>query len=137
MSRTEKLRQHHNELVDLVGQIQKCLSGNAAAEVEKISGLLTTMTGKLTVHLAMEDNVLYPHMIAAPDAATSSAAKKFQTEMSGIKDVYIAFTKKWGKTAIANDTAGFAKDFSGIAAALAQRITRENNELYPLADKLG
>jgi hypothetical protein len=40
-------------------------------------------------------------------------------------------------TAIAADTAGFAKEFAGIAQALAQRITRENSELYPLADKLG
>lgn len=137
MARTEKFRQHHDELVVLVGKIQKSLSGNVAAEVENISTTLTTITGKLTVHLSMEDSVLYPQMIASPDAAISGAAKKFQTEMSGIKDVYVAFTKKWGKTAIAADTAGFAKEFAGIAQALAQRITRENNELYPLADKLG
>lgn len=137
MARTDKLRQHHDELVALVGKIQKSLSGNVAAEVENISTTLTTITGKLTVHLSMEDSVLYPQMISSPDAATSGTAKKFQTEMSGIKDVYVGFTKKWGKTAIAADTAGFAKEFAGIAQALAQRITRENNELYPLADKLG
>ncbi len=137
MARTEKFRQHHDELVALVGNIQKSLSGNVAAEVDNISNTLTTITGKLTVHLAMEDNVLYPQMIASPDATISGAAKKFQTEMSGIKDVYVGFTKKWSKSAIAADTAGFAKDFAGIAQALAQRITRENNELYPLADKLG
>lgn len=137
MARTEKFRQHHDELVALVGKIQKSLSGNVAAEVENISTTLTTITGKLTVHLSMEDSVLYPQMIASPDAAISGAAKKFQTEMSGIKEVYVAFTRKWGKTAIAADTAGFAKEFAGIAQALANRITRENNELYPLADKLG
>lgn len=137
MARTDKFRQHHDELVGLVGKIQKSLSGNVAAEVENISNTLTSITGKLTVHLSMEDSVLYPQMIASPDAATSGTAKKFQTEMSGIKDVYVGFTKKWSKAAIAADTAGFAKEFAGIAQALAQRITRENNELYPLADKLG
>lgn len=137
MARTDKFRQHHDELVGLVGKIQKSLSGNVAAEVENISNTLTSITGKLTVHLSMEDSVLYPQMIASSDAATSGTAKKFQTEMSGIKDVYAAFTKKWSKAAIAADTAGFAKEFAGIAQALAQRITRENNELYPLADKLG
>ena len=51
MARTEKFRQHHDELVALVGKIQKSLSGNVAAEVENISTTLTTITGKLTVEL--------------------------------------------------------------------------------------
>lgn len=137
MSRTEKFRHHHDELVGLVGTIQKAIAGNAATNAELITSTMTSMTGKLTVHLAMEDNVLYPQMIASPDAATSTTAKKFQTEMGGIKEVYVGFTRKWGKAAIASDPAGFAKEFEGIAHALGDRITRENNQLYPLADKMG
>ncbi|MCA1653336.1 MAG: hemerythrin domain-containing protein, partial [Sphingomonadales bacterium] len=63
-------------------------------------------------------------------------AKAFSEEMGGLGAAFGDYAKKWDATTIATDWQGFCSDSRAIIAALTSRITRENRELLPLADRL-
>jgi hemerythrin-like domain-containing protein len=136
MSKTAQFRRQHGEIVEIVGQIEACLApGKLPAAAAAVRSALSTLAGKLSIHLSMEDQSLYPRLKAHADKELRETAAKFDTEMSSIKAAFLAYNRKWSEQAIKNDPAGFAGETKQIFAALASRIQRENNVLYPLADK--
>ena len=137
MAVTDNFRRQHNDLLDLVGQIQALASPpRSEAAATEISQILSRLSGKLSIHLAAEDKSLYPRLAASEDITTSQVAKRFQEEMSGLGEAYNAFASKWRAAgAINDDFEGFVTESGQVFAALGDRIARENRELYPLADK--
>ena len=139
MARTDSLRRDHVGLVDLAKRLEKrCqdLSGDgAAAEARQILG---DLSGKLKVHLAMEDMNLYPFLLASDDAQASQLAKQFAGEMGGIADAFKAYVSKWPVArAIAQDPSGFQSQTMSVLKVLAKRIEAEDTQLYPVADRIG
>ncbi len=136
MAVTEILRKQHAELVETVRQIEASLDPqHLTAGAGEMRRLLSTLIGKLKMHLAMEDNALYPSMQKHVDAAMRDAGAKFSSEMAAIKPVVEAFSKKWSEAEIAKNAAAFCAETKQIFAVLADRIKRENTQLYPLVEK--
>lgn len=135
MSQVERFREQHAQAVVVVQQISALLNPVAlAADATKVRHLLSQLVGALQAHLAMEDSLLYPKLIASSDAKVSGMAKRFQQEMGGIKDALGAYVKKWpSAVAIQQNPALFIADTRGIFAALAKRIEKEDKELYVAA----
>jgi hemerythrin-like domain-containing protein len=138
MSRTEKYRKQHQELLGIASQIDKQLRAEQLSkDASSVRGLLSTLFGKLKLHLALEDKALYPELIKDSDATTVATARKFAAEMGSISAVVNGYALKWKSTsAIENAPDGFITETKGLFEALANRIKREDNELYALADKL-
>ena len=112
-----------------VRQFSGCIVAPARSALSKLAG-------KLLLHLGAEDEHLYPNLMASNDAETKKIAQQFVDEMGGIAKAFLGYNEKW-KTAssIQADAAGFITETKGIYAALADRIDKENNILYPLMDK--
>jgi hemerythrin HHE cation binding domain-containing protein len=136
MSATSKFRQQHAEILEIAKSIDACLAKLPGA-IGDVRAHLTALAGKVNLHLALEDEALYPRLRAHPDAKVQSVAKKFTEEMSGIKAAFQKYIATWSDVAIRGDAAGFVAATKGLFAALGQRIQRENTELYPLLDKAG
>lgn len=134
MSFTSKFREQHAEILGIAKRVDAAMAKlpDAAAEVRME---LTAMAAKVNVHLAMEDDALYPRLLVHTDPKVRNLAKKFTDEMSGIKVAFQKYTATWNEPAIRGDAAGFVAATKGLFAALAQRIQRENTELYPLLDR--
>jgi hypothetical protein len=132
MSFTDKFRQQHEEILDMVGELNQKLK--AKAEAQEMRGVLSNLAGKLNFHLAMEDKALYPRLMKQ-DAGASAVATRFMEEMGGLGAVFMTYNNKWQVSAIRADPAGFASETRQVFVALGKRIARENAELYPLADK--
>lgn len=132
MSFTAKFRQQHDEILEIVGELNTRLKADADAETLRTT--LSALAGKLNFHLAMEDKALYPRIMKIDDKAQAMATK-FMDEMGGLADAFGQYNNKWQTAAIRKDPAGFAKATHTVFAALGKRIARENAELYPLADK--
>lgn len=122
----------------LAGEIAALLSPDRlVGETAKVRNLLSSLAGKLKVHLAMEDKSLYPTLLTAKDAKVTATARQFVEEMGGITKVFGDYSTKWAtNSAIAADPQGFATDTKNLFGALGKRIERENRDLYPLAEKL-
>lgn len=133
MGFTEKFRAQHDDILQIAGDITAQLKANGdPAAVRK---LLSNMAGKVNFHLALEDEALYPRLMTSGNAAVKARAGKFKEEMGGLGRVFTEYNNRWQTAAIRADFDGFANDTRKVFGALAKRIERENNDLYPLADK--
>jgi hemerythrin-like domain-containing protein len=139
MSRTENFRRQHREIHEVVREIEALLDPDKLrVDVEHCRLLLSELVGKLSVHLAMEDNALYPRLTNHKDKQVSELAKQYMNEMGGIKKVFTEYAQRWRSPAgIEGSTQQFIDETRGIFKALAERIAKEDNHLYPLVDQYG
>lgn len=129
-------RLQHAEIVKLVRGVQVFLApGKLPAAAADVRLKLSELAAKTTLHLAMEDGSLYPKLMAHEDPKVRDTASRFNNEMSGITAAFETYTAKWTETAIREDSSGFIEETAKLFVALANRIHRENTELYPLLEQ--
>lgn len=138
MISTKNFRQHHEELIQVAKEMSAQLTlENLKKDASGIRTLLSKLSGKLSVHLSMEDNSLYPAIANHPDSNLKSTADRFVREMSGIKAAFEEYKQKWGTSAaIQANAAEFIQETKNIFSALSKRIEKEDKELYALVDKI-
>jgi hemerythrin-like domain-containing protein len=134
---TEAFRSQHREILELVQELTAKLD---AATIERdathgIRGLLNVLAGKLTVHLALEDDALYPRMLQHRNPQIRERVANFIAEMGGIDDVFRQYLVRWPTAQLiqANSEA-FVHDTNQVFEVLRLRMAREDNELYPILD---
>lgn len=137
MPNVQMQRTQHRELAELIGQIAKLAAtpAAAAAKAADIRALLNQLAGKLTVHLSGEDKVVYPALAASPDPQVAATAKRFQSEMGGLVEVFKTFNRTWSESAIKADAGKFTAELGAVAKAVGERVQKEETVLYPLAEK--
>lgn len=106
-------------------------------QADSCARILAKMTGILGQHLAAEDRSLYPRMMASSDPSVAKTARQFADEMGDLASVYQSFEVNWrtGKAILAAPQS-FREAASTVLNALAIRIKRENEVLYPLAESM-
>jgi iron-sulfur cluster repair protein YtfE (RIC family) len=136
MAVTEPLRKQHAEIVEAVRAIDAALDPQRLVKnAGEIRNRLSTLIGKLSVHLAMEDKSLYPSLAKHADAKVRDTGVKFAREMAGVTPAVEAFSQKWSEAEIAKNAAAFCTETKKLFAVLGDRIKRENTELYPLLER--
>lgn len=95
------------------------------------------LMGILVVHLAMEDRVMYPQLMASPNVILATVAKRYQLEVGDYKSQLNIYLEHW-RTAeeIQSNPPVFIHETRRILGVLVQRIERENGELYPLIENV-
>ena len=132
----QKLRQDHAELIELVGRLGDFVSAPQSPPVVELFNLRRELSSTLIAHLKAEDWALYPRLMASGDPAVAATAKTFSDEMGGLADAFGLYSQRWDAMSIQTNWSGFCHDTRGIIEALTVRITRENRDLYPLADRI-
>lgn len=138
MARTEMMRTQHSEIADLIGQIEAKMSADVLVnEGDGVRTLLSQLSGKVSVHLAMEDKALYPVMIDSGNDEACKMAESFMAEMGSLGGVFKEFVAKWpiGQV-IKDDPTSFISEAQTVFKALKDRVQREESQLYPLADTI-
>jgi hemerythrin-like domain-containing protein len=130
---------HHSDVLSLAMAVERRLDPvGVAADAAPVAADLVRLFGKFSVHLAVEDKSLYPRLTRDGDPTLRGLATRFQDEMGGLTQRFEAYRKRWpGPLAIAKDPQGFVAETKAILDQLKNRISRENAELYPLAERLG
>jgi hemerythrin-like domain-containing protein len=138
MSNIDHFRKEHNDLVALVKEISPYLDASKVkGQGPKIRTTLSTLAGKIKIHLATEDKTLYPVLEKHKDPNVQALAKKYMAEMGQIKEVFENYLKKYPTgQAIEDKAAEWVKETGELFGVLAKRIEKENNELYPAAEKV-
>jgi len=137
MGRTDNFRRQHADIVEIVGKMTDILTLAALTEyAAAMCSLLSELSGKLKVHLTIEDEVLYPALQKHEDESVRKTAQQFFDEMGGLKKVFTQYVEHWPNAeAIQKNAEDFINETKEIFAALANRVKREDNELYELYDK--
>ena len=136
MSDIRKLRQEHAELVEIVGRLNAVIAGPKSPPLVELFNLRRELSSSLIAHLKAEDWALYPRLMASGNPEVEAAAKGFSDEMGGLAAAYTLYAQRWDAMSIDNNWHGFCLETRDIIAALFDRITRKNRELYPLAERL-
>ncbi len=138
MSSTKSFRDQHDALLKMAGELGRALgAGRVNRAPTEIVKLLAMFSGKLNVHLAMEDKVLYPRLLGCRDAGTQALARKGQSDMGGIAAAFKTYRTRWSNAhRIEADQPGFVRETRELLAVLGGRITWENDCLYAAADAL-
>lgn len=133
----QKYQEQHRELLAMAGALSSLLvTAELAKDGAPARHILGEMAGKLTVHLAMEDKVLYPTLLNSGRKEAADLAQRYMDEMGGIKQAFSAYLATWPSGgAIQKDAAGFITQTKGIVAAIGKRIKAEEGHLYPAAEK--
>jgi hypothetical protein len=136
MGQSTKFREQHGQILRAVKEITPYLTPEGVARNSKaVRLLLSKMAGLVNLHLAMEDEALYPALHAHSSMQVRATAKRFVEEMGGIKAAFVQYLNKWPTpTSISANPEAFIRETNGIFEALASRIAKENDELYPLFD---
>lgn len=137
MSKSQRYRDQHNEILEIAKKIGGLLNPNdLSSKTQEISSLLNQLAGKIKIHLSVEDQNLYPSLAKHSDQKVRTLATNFAKEMGPITDAFGKYYTKWATgTAVAKDPNGFITETKGIFSALEKRIQNENNELYAEFDK--
>jgi hemerythrin-like domain-containing protein len=137
MALTDNFRKQHDELLGLVSQIEQELdSQKLGADANPVRQLLSILSGKVKIHLALEDQTLYPSLRDCLDPETQTLALQFQVEMGGLLEAFTRFVEKWpNHHCIRMAPLPFIKDAQRMADALSNRIQRENEILYVAAER--
>ena len=136
MSISVNLRQQHAEIAESVRRIETALDPSGLARsAGEMRTSLANLFGKLSLHLAIEDNSLYPSLEKHADARIRELRTKFARDMGGLKPNFEAFTRKWTESEIRANAAAFCAEAKKVFAALNDRIKRENTALYPLLER--
>ena len=137
MGQLVNFKRQHREIRELVNKIKSSLLIDLLqTEPASVRYILSTLSGKLLMHLAMEDQFLYPSLMEKNDPILRATAQKFLTEMGDLVDVFKNYSQKWLRPSLIQaDPRAFIEDSNQIFHALLQRIDQEDQELYPLSEE--
>lgn len=124
------LSNEHAMLSETARQLTALLRSNTP-DLAALGTLRWRMSRLLILHLAQEDNFLYPALQRSIDPVTRKLADRLHQEMGELAVAYRAYVARWTGAAIAADWHGFREHSLVIIAALQRRIRREETELYP------
>lgn len=138
MPRTSGLRRQHDAASKLASQLLVDIGNYRQKEDAYVISLtLAKLFGLLRIHLAQEDQCLYPALVASDDERIASVANRFVAEMGGLSKILESFGERWScRKAISENFEAFCSETATVLDALNNRILRENEELYPLADSV-
>lgn len=137
MGFTSNFVRQHDEIIGIVTEIDKNLDNHSLmTKSQETANLLNLLAGKLTAHLTMEDKVLYPKLLSSSNAAIKKTTKEFIDEMGGLSTVFVTYVTKWqDANSIKENSQDFITETKNLFQALGARVEKENNILYPLAEK--
>lgn len=129
---TETLEKQHIEIKAIMAQILKSLDIPALQkDAEEARGLVSRLVGKLSVHLAMEDNVLYPNLASSSDPRLKEMGNSFQDKMGGLLKALKTYQSSWPTVgSVQTNPHQFIKDTTVLFDALNERIKLEDEVLF-------
>lgn len=126
------LKAQHGRIIRLAS----ALSGTAAAlktseDAIRARDLMGALNTALTEHLAIEDGELYPVLMRSHDLSVRDLAQHYVEDMGALSGVWAHYFEEWSQARILTDRDRFASVTKGLIGALAHRVAREEDTLYP------
>lgn len=135
MWRIAQLQSQHEACLAIVQDIQaRSIHIADRPGAVEITLMIARLTGILRIHLALEDEILYPALRKSSNPRTAEIAERNWREMGGLADTYLDFADAWKSAdVLLAEQARFRSESTAVFKALAERIAREHREVYPLA----
>lgn len=127
-------RTQHSQILMLADEILVLATGGRDNALE-IRNALTTLTAHMTVHLSMEEHVIYKGM--AQEQRAKAIADQFERELSPVRSGFQSLMKKYAAPSlVAADLPSFNRDMEELVRTLTDLFKHEERELYVAFDRL-
>ena len=130
----DNLTRQHRELVRTATQMFGWLDANKLRTHGAVEAYrtLSSLSGILNVHLAMEDRSLYPHLVEHRDLQLRTLAQRFLNERAALRQRYDEYRASWSSAAVIEGRAErFIDDTRTILGMLWTRMKMEDDVLHP------
>lgn len=130
----ENLTRQHRELVRTATEMFGWLDAGKlrARGANDVHRALSSLSGILKVHLAMEDRSLYPNLVNHRDVALRTLAIRFLDERAMLRDRYEEYKARWSSaTAIEANAEKFIEESRQILGMMWTRMKMEDDVLHP------
>jgi hypothetical protein len=129
----DNLTRQHRELIKVAtvmfGWLEVGKLTRGAGEVHKA---ISSLSGILNVHLAMEDRSLYPRLLEHEDEQLRALARRFLDERQPLYEQFEKYRRHWPSTAaIEAGAAAFIDETRAILGMLWTRMKLEDDVLHP------
>jgi len=131
------LRMEHLRILAIADGLAAIARRSAPGNRLELFRLRGDLRRTLLVHLAREDWVVYPRLLASTRPQVHALAKRLAVQAAAFSAAFQAYGRKWTTASIEADWPGFRRETLDILAQLRQRIRVEDHELYPLVDDSG
>ncbi len=129
---TKELVEQHKLLAEKASDILLMIKSNNTDNALEILNNLNNFSDKLEDHLIIEDKILYP-ILKLRSELMNNICEKYIAEIGGLRDQVSLFIKKWNSESFIKENRNeLANDAEMLFSTLLKRISKENNELFPL-----
>ncbi len=132
----DKYRTDHVEIMRLVAGLKQLVLAGVEKQPDTIAQKVVAISSTIKLHLAIEDQVLYPALKRSSLPEVAKTALRFQQEMGPIAVDFSAFARRWntGHKVVA-EPGVMRLDAIAMVERIHRRMQQENRELYPLAER--
>ena len=130
----EQLLEEHRVIIAHVVAFQNALG---AGEAPLIRESLDRLCADLLPHLKVEDEQIYPLLVAHPDTGTGLTARETVAAYSNLAAMVRQLDDEWTADRIGTELSGFTEAASAMLNQLTGRVQAENQVLYPMALRTG
>ncbi len=127
----ERLIGDHSAIAAAAAALVRALQEDALPA--ELAAGVKRLDAALTPHLAIEDEQIYPLLLASKDAGQRVTAREAIEAYAALSPRWRAFVTSWDEAAITTNRKGFAADLDQILQMIQGRVRSENETLYPMA----
>lgn len=127
----EDLLHDHSAIFAVVRDLAREIEEGADAAT--LAARLERLDSLLTPHLAIEDQQIYPLLLASDDAGQRIMAEEAIYAFASVASDWRVFVATWGEPVIATHRDAFVAELQGFLDTLQRRVKAENEILYPMA----
>lgn len=103
------------------------------SQANEVAHHISTLAGRLKIHLLNEDRYLYPNLKESEDVNIANLAKEYQNEMGDLAVEFTSFKDKYNtKSKLLKNESEFRSEIDEIIRKIESRIKKEENGIYKL-----
>jgi hemerythrin-like domain-containing protein len=132
----DELKNQNQEISQLCDVLSVLMEQPSLHNNPFVSELMKRFKEKVWVHLVFEDNTIYAALLHTGDEKTSNVAKAFHDSAKEIKHRFSGFVRHWCSMPESNQEREILrKESSEIFGLIRDRISYENEQIFPLVEK--
>ena len=128
----DKFKHQHGDIKRRIAELRDLARAGADTHAEAIAQGIVAMSALIKLHLAVEDQVLYPALQADRQSDLARLARHYQSDMVPIAAAYDAFARRWNTSQrVRENVVEFRDDANLVLRKLHERMLREDRDFYP------
>lgn len=128
----DKFKHQHADIMSNISALRRLAQAGVAQNADDIARLIVSMSSTIKLHLAVEDQALYPALQRGDNPELARMGQQYKTDMGPIAQAYEAFARRWNRAdSVLHDEQAFRDDANRVLRMVHERMQSENRDFYP------